>query len=274
MKETEYFRMRKEWIYERLEKEPFSDRMAFRWFSVHGDRCGGSCAAGTAHDALPPAGVLLPCKGIGPVSQVVYGNDAVSEASGKLCEGPLHDAEDKVLSSVVRIVIITLRALPPLLLALFFLSLFGSSFSLLVVVLFIPRLPALTLIAEKKITSLMKEEYVLSSSAMGMPRLMLFHRHIIPHLLPVMFNQGILVFFSVLLTESSLSFLGFGLSGKTPTFGYLMNEGMEYLLTFPHMMLFPAIFLFLPNIVLQYPLLFVCSIILSINIRTFGYNAK
>ena len=152
---------------------------------------------------------------------------------------------DKVLSSVVRIVIITLRALPPLLLALFFLSLFGSSFSLLVVVLFIPRLPALTLIAEKKITSLMKEEYVLSSSAMGMPRLMLFHRHIIPHLLPVMFNQGILVFFSVLLTESSLSFLGFGLSGKTPTFGYLMNEGMEYLLTFPHMMLFPAIFLFL-----------------------------
>ena len=47
--------------------------MAFCWFSVHGDRRGGGCDAGTAHDALPPAGVLLPCKGIGPVPQVVHG---------------------------------------------------------------------------------------------------------------------------------------------------------------------------------------------------------
>ena len=73
--------------------------MAALWIPGYGDRRGGGCDAGTAHDALPPAGVLLPCKGIGPVPQVVHGNEAVSEAPGKLCEGPLHDAEDKVQPS-------------------------------------------------------------------------------------------------------------------------------------------------------------------------------
>ena len=44
----------------------------------------------------------------------------------------------------------------------------------------------------------------------------------------------------VIVAESVLSFLGIGLQPPTPSWGSMINEGLEYLQTAPHLTLFPG----------------------------------
>jgi peptide/nickel transport system permease protein len=48
---------------------------------------------------------------------------------------------------------------------------------------------------------------------------------------------------SAILIEAILSFLGVGIPPETPTWGNIMAEGRSLFRVFPHILLFPGIFL-------------------------------
>ena len=138
----------------------------------------------------------------------------------------------------------SLKSVPPLLLALFFISLSNGGMPSLILSLSLSRIPSLSQIGISGVRSLEREEFVLSSRSIGMPWHMLFFRHMARYVAPSMANQGILVFFSTILAESSLSFLGFSAYGSSPSLGLLIRKGMEYALSYPHLMAFPSLVLF------------------------------
>lgn len=57
-------------------------------------------SAGASDHSVFTVGFFLFCKRVRPVSQVVYGNEDISESSGELCEEQSHDFEDEALYSV------------------------------------------------------------------------------------------------------------------------------------------------------------------------------
>ena len=89
------------------------------------------------------------------------------------------------------------------------------------------------------------QEYVLASRTLGAKDLRIMFKHIFPNSLGTIVTSSVLVIPGMIFSETSLSYLGIiNLSTSNITsVGTLLAGGQPYLVTYPHMILFPAIFI-------------------------------
>jgi peptide/nickel transport system permease protein len=73
--------------------------------------------------------------------------------------------------------------------------------------------------------------FIEASYAIGMTRARVISRHVIPHMLPVLFIQMAAAFGYAVLGLASLSFVGLGAQVPTPEWGAMITEGLSYSLT-------------------------------------------
>ena len=69
--------------------------------------------------------------------------------------------------------------------------------------------------------------FVTAARSMGLSPLATARRHVLPHLLPPTLAYGVLLLPGLMLEEAFLSFLGFGLQPPYPSFGILIQQGLE-----------------------------------------------
>lgn len=89
------------------------------------------------------------------------------------------------------------------------------------------------------------QEYVLAARTLGASDSRLMFKHIFPNSLGTIITSSVLVIPSVIFSESSLTYLGIvNLDSSTRTsVGTMLANGREFLSTFPHIILFPALFI-------------------------------
>ena len=89
------------------------------------------------------------------------------------------------------------------------------------------------------------QEYVLASRTLGARDWRIMFKHIFPNSLGTIVTSSVLVIPGMIFSETSLSYLGIiNLnSGNMTSVGTLLAAGQPYLVTYPHMILFPAIFI-------------------------------
>lgn len=89
------------------------------------------------------------------------------------------------------------------------------------------------------------QEYVLVARTLGASDGRIMFKHIFPNAVGTLITGSVLVIPSVIFSETSLSYLGIiNLStGSLTSVGTLLSNGQDYLFTYPHMILFPAIFI-------------------------------
>jgi len=68
-----------------------------------------------------------------------------------------------------------------------------------------------------------EKEYVLSAKAMGVKESTIIFKHILPNVLSILLVEATLGFATCMLTESSLSYLGFGILPPQPTWGNMLT---------------------------------------------------
>ncbi|MBR3077635.1 MAG: ABC transporter permease subunit [Oscillospiraceae bacterium] len=68
-----------------------------------------------------------------------------------------------------------------------------------------------------------EKEFVIAAQAMGVREGSIIFRHILPNVLSILLVEATLSFATCMLTESSLSYLGFGISPPTPTWGNMLT---------------------------------------------------
>lgn len=78
-----------------------------------------------------------------------------------------------------------------------------------------------------EILSLREREYVLAANAMGAPSWRIIARHLLPNALAPLIVQATLDIAGIILTEASLSFLGFGVKDPIPTWGNMMSQAQS-----------------------------------------------
>ena len=89
------------------------------------------------------------------------------------------------------------------------------------------------------------QEYVLVARTLGANDRRIMFKHIFPNAIGTLITGSVLVIPSVIFSETSLSYLGIiNLStGNMTSVGTLLATGQNYLFTYPHMILFPSIFI-------------------------------
>lgn len=91
--------------------------------------------------------------------------------------------------------------------------------------------PSLARVIRGELMQLRQAPYILVAEKMGVSKLQNVKRHMLPHLLPQFLTGMILLFPHAILHESSVTFLGFGLSSEQPAIGVILSESMQYLTT-------------------------------------------
>jgi len=104
-----------------------------------------------------------------------------------------------------------------------------------------------------QILSIKEQEFVLYSQAIGASPARIIRKHMIPNCISVIIITAAMQIPSAIFTESFLSFLGLGVSIPMPSLGSLASEARSGLVSFPHLLVFPALSIFL--IVLSFNLL-------------------
>jgi peptide/nickel transport system permease protein len=89
--------------------------------------------------------------------------------------------------------------------------------------------------------SLKEKEFVESARASGASNGRIIFLHILPNSMgPIIVNMTLSVA-AAILTESALSFLGFGIQPPTPTWGNLLNNATGYAQLYPWLVWFPGL---------------------------------
>jgi peptide/nickel transport system permease protein len=131
-------------------------------------------------------------------------------------------------------------AFPPLLFAILIVALLGPSLLNILLALMIVGWPELARLTRSEVLGLRELEFVEAAHALGARGRRVVSRHLIPNLVNTVLVQSSLRIGQVIVAESVLSFLGIGLQPPTPSWGSMINEGLEYLRTSPYLTLFPG----------------------------------
>lgn len=89
--------------------------------------------------------------------------------------------------------------------------------------------------------SIVNRDFFRASIAAGVPGRLRLFRHVIPNMAPILIVTWVLGVGNIMLIESGLAYLGFGVGVPTPSLGRMVTVGTEYLSTEPRLALVPGI---------------------------------
>lgn len=132
-------------------------------------------------------------------------------------------------------------AIPMILFGLVAVAAFGSSVVTLIVILGILKTPLTARVVRAATLSELTTDYVRGLTAVGVPRMRIVFREVLPNVVPTIIAQATLNIATAIIVEASLSFMGLGIQPPQATWGTLTKSGYNVLFQSPTYVLFPAI---------------------------------
>lgn len=96
------------------------------------------------------------------------------------------------------------------------------------------------------------QEYVLAARSLGLGHARILFGHIAPNLLGTVVVYTTLAVPGIMLTESTLSFIGLGVRAPNSSWGTLIKEGADRMEATPELLFFPALFFCLTLLALNF----------------------
>jgi len=99
---------------------------------------------------------------------------------------------------------------------------------------------------------LREREFVSASRAMGGSDLRIIILHILPNCIGPILVSGTLQMASAIITESGLSYLGFGVQPPTPTWGSILSTAQTHVFRAPWLAVYPGLMIFITVMAINY----------------------
>jgi len=100
--------------------------------------------------------------------------------------------------------------------------------------------------------SLREREFVTATRALGGSSVGIIIRHILPNCLGPILVSGTLQMAYAIITESGLSYLGFGVQPPTPTWGAILSTAQVHVFRAPWMAVYPGVMIFITVMTINY----------------------
>lgn len=155
--------------------------------------------------------------------------------------GAVAGAGPRALDALLMRGVDALLAFPRLFLVLALTALYRPSTALVVLVLGGTAWMSVSRLVRAEILSLKEREFILAARGLGLHPARILFRHLIPNSLNPVIVNATLTMGDVILGESVLSYLGIGIQPPTPSWGNIVADGSEVLVTAWWVSLFPGI---------------------------------
>jgi peptide/nickel transport system permease protein len=130
----------------------------------------------------------------------------------------------RLIDDVVQYVYTTLMSIPSILLMVAFMLLFGRGLTQLCIIMGITTWTGLCRLIRAESIKLRELEYIAAAEALGVPRLVICARHILPNVMHIVIISAVLNFSGLVLSEAILSYIGIGVGPETGSWGNMINN--------------------------------------------------
>jgi peptide/nickel transport system permease protein len=142
-------------------------------------------------------------------------------------------------------------AFPTLLLGLMIAAILGASLENLIIAIAVTETAPFARIARAPTIALKQRDLIEAGRALGFGPLRIMGVHILPNMIADVVVMGSLWMATAIRTEASLSFIGLGVKPPTPTWGGMIREGFENILTAWWLAVFPSLAILLTVLALN-----------------------
>lgn len=136
-------------------------------------------------------------------------------------------------------------AFPNILLALVFISIFGTGRYNVAAALGIAFIPSFARIVRGEFIKYREMDYVKSARLAGVPQLRIIFVHILPNTMAVLMSSIMIGFNNAVLAEAGMSYLGIGVQPPDASLGSMLSESQTYLFSAPWYAVFPGLMIIL-----------------------------
>jgi peptide/nickel transport system permease protein len=133
-----------------------------------------------------------------------------------------------------------LLSFPSLLLAIVIVAIMGPGITNTAIVIGVVYAPRVARIARGAVMAVKENDYVTAASALGVRRLRVLLRHVLPNVLPTVAVYMSLLLAYGLLFEASLSFLGLGVQPPLPSWGGMLRSARSFIQIAPGLSIWPG----------------------------------
>jgi ABC-type dipeptide/oligopeptide/nickel transport system permease subunit len=154
-----------------------------------------------------------------------------------LCAGYFGGRIDNIIVGIVDVVL----SFPGLLLALTIVAMLGPTITTVILALSMRGWVVYARVARGQALALSKFQFIEAAQSIGAPAPWVLARHLLPNLLPSIVTVAVLELARMVLAESSLSFLGLGVQPPGISWGLMLAEGRNYMLTAPWLVTLPGV---------------------------------
>lgn len=144
---------------------------------------------------------------------------------------------DIILMQIMDVIL----AFPSLILGIALVALMGATMTNIIAAIAFTSVPAFARVARAAVITQRDREYVQACSAMGFSGSRTLFRHILPAILPEVMVLASLWMANAVRTEASLAFVGLGIAPPAPTWGGMVRDGFQVILSSPYLALFPSL---------------------------------
>jgi peptide/nickel transport system permease protein len=184
------------------------------------------------------------------LSRIIYGSrislsigfiaTAISITIGTLLGAAAGYFSGKVDTIIMRFTDMVL-AFPRLVLLILIVGLFGPSILMIILVLGLTQWPGTTRIVRGDVLSLREREFIHAAQALGMGRGRIMMRHLSPNVRAPVIVTATHGIGNTIVMEAGLAFLGLGVQPPTPTWGSMVSDGRDNLLSAWWIATFPGL---------------------------------
>ena len=153
------------------------------------------------------------------------------------CAGYFGGKVDNILMRIMDVFL----AIPSLLMSITIVAVLGPSMANLLLAMSLSSIPRFSRIVRSSILSIRGQDYIEAARACGTSNARIILRHVLPNAIGPIIVQASLNVATAVITVSSLSFIGLGISPPTPEWGSMLAEGREQMRYYPHLVLIPGL---------------------------------
>lgn len=147
--------------------------------------------------------------------------------------------------SAISFMVNVMMGFPFILLAISLVAVIGPSLQNIIFALGITGWPVFTRVSRVETIKLRESEFVLCARTLAFSTMRILLKHILPNLLPSILVLATVEVARAIIRESLLSFLGLGIQPPTPSWGMMLAQGRDYMLSEWWLAAFPGFAIFL-----------------------------
>ncbi|WP_051273217.1 ABC transporter permease [Desulfotruncus alcoholivorax] len=145
-----------------------------------------------------------------------------------------------IVDTLIMRVMDTIMCIPFMLLALAIVAALGPGLVNVLIALMLSMVPYYTRVIRSAILTVTGQDFIEAAKACGTPDRYIILKHILPNAIGPVIVQATMSVGTMIIWAAAMSFLGMGIQPPTPEWGSMLSEGKDYMLSSPHLVIFPG----------------------------------